>query len=211
MMTTTIYLIRHAKPDFSEKQDDIRPLSQEGLQDCQLINQFFEHRSVDHILSSPYKRAYETIVNLAKQKQLRIVCDERFRERQITNHWIKDFNSFARQQWQDFTYHLPNGEALEQVQQRMLAGLTATLQTYPNQSIVISSHGTAISTIIQYYYYDFDYHHFQQLKDLMPFILTITFEKEKPLNLSLYNLFTREEIIYPLTHQDSPLENPTDK
>ncbi|TWT14395.1 histidine phosphatase family protein [Streptococcus sp. sy010] len=200
-MNQTIYLVRHAQPDFTNK-DDSRSLSQKGLQDCQLIDKFFYHHKIDLILSSPYKRAYETVLSLAKQKRLEIICDERFRERKITNHWIEDFDDFSQKQWQDFSYRYSDGESLAQVQKRILAGLTETLHHSNAKTIVIGSHGTAISTVIKHYHPRFDYQYFQDIKNLMPFILKIKFEDKLASSLILYNLFTGEEISYLIKNQE---------
>ena len=105
-MKQTIYLIRHAEPNYNNHQDDERELTAEGLQDCQLLLDYFKDISIDRIYSSPFKRALQTIDELAKEKNLPIQIKENFRERKIDDVWIDDFNTFSQRQWQDFNYKL---------------------------------------------------------------------------------------------------------
>lgn len=67
-MKQTIYLIRHAEPNYNNHQYDERELTAEGLQDCQLLLDYFKDISIDRIYSSPFKRALQTIDELAKEK-----------------------------------------------------------------------------------------------------------------------------------------------
>ena len=45
-----------------------------------------------------------------------------------------------------------------------------------NENILIGTHGTALSTIINYYDKSFDYKSFNKIKDIMPLIVVIKFE-----------------------------------
>lgn len=191
-MTTTVYFVRHAEPNFSNHDDLSRELSIKGLQDSQLICQFFKEKSIDAIFSSPYKRAIDTIKSTAADHQLTIKEIDDFRERKIDSVWIEDFTAFAMFQWQDFSYKLSNGESLQEVQERNIAALEKLLEEHRNQVLLIGSHGTAISTVINYYQRQFSYEGFSKIKLLFPFILKMTFKDKKCLSIRLYNPFTGE-------------------
>lgn len=192
-MSTTVYLIRHCKPNFNNHDDVSRELSTEGLQHHQLIIDYFSDKTIDIILSSPYKRSIDTISPLAQSRQLSISRCYDFRERKIDNTWIEDFTAFSKQQWADFSYKLTDGESLREVQVRTISALKAILHENSEKTIVISSHGTAISTIINYYQNTFSYSDFKEIKQLMPFILKMTFDQQDCLSIELYNPFTNEK------------------
>ncbi|MXQ49430.1 histidine phosphatase family protein [Streptococcus pneumoniae] len=193
-MKQTIYLIRHAEPNYNNHQDDERELTAEGLQDCQLLLDYFKDITIDRIYSSPFKRALQTIDELAKEKNLPIQIKENFRERKIDDVWIGDFNTFSQRQWQDFNYKLAKGESLQEVQDRNIQQLQEILKEQET-SIIISSHGTAISTILNYYDYQFTFDNFQAIKQLMPFLATLSFENGKLQDFSIRNLFN-DQIVY---------------
>ncbi len=63
---TTVYFIRHAKPDYNNHDDMSRELSNKGLQYRKLVTGFLLDKHIDIILSSPYKRAVDTIAGFAE-------------------------------------------------------------------------------------------------------------------------------------------------
>ena len=193
-MKQTIYLIRHAEPNYNNHQDDERELTAKGLQDCQLLLDYFKDITIDRIYSSPFKRTLQTIDELAKEKSLPIQIKENFRERKIDDVWIDDFNTFSQRQWQDFNYKLAKGESLQEVQDRNIQQLQEILKEQET-SIIISSHGTAISTILNYYDHQFAFDNFQAIKQLMPFLATLLFENGKLQDFSIRNLFNNQ-IVY---------------
>ncbi|MGT2833016.1 histidine phosphatase family protein [Streptococcus halotolerans] len=190
-MKQTVYLVRHAEPNYNNHNDEDRELTPKGLQDCQLLLDYFNSITIDSIYSSPFKRAIQTITELAEEKKLLIQITENFKERKIDNIWIDDFNDFAKRQWQDFSYQLASGESLQQVQDRTIQELQKILDK-KEKTLLISSHGTAISTIINYYDKQFSFDNFQDIKKLMPFVATLIFKDGKIEDISITNLFTKQ-------------------
>ena len=173
---TTIYFVRHAQPNYDNHDDLTRELSPKGLADRCLVTQLLADVVVDAVLSSPYHRSAATVEPLALQRglPLRTVAD--FRERRIAGEWIADFTSFARAQWADFDYKLPEGESLREVQQRNVAALESVLAEFAGQTVVIGSHGTALSTIINRYAASFGFEDFQRIRSLMPWVVRLDFD-----------------------------------
>lgn len=178
-----IYFVRHAKPDFSVHDDLTRPLTDKGIIDSKNICEFLKEKSINKIYSSPYKRAIDTIKELAQNLNIKIEVVDDFRERKISNIWIEDFNKFSKSQWENFEYKLNDGESLNEVQSRNIKALHKILNENSNQNIVIGTHGTALSTMINYYDKTFDYLSFTKIKDIMPFIVCMEFEKTNVLNI----------------------------
>lgn len=156
-MRTTIYFVRHAEPNYKNHDDMSRELSPKGLEDRKLVTGFLRDKQIDAILSSPFKRAMDTVADLAEQIGVTIETVENFRERRVDSVWIEDFNSFCKAQWNDFEYKLSDGECLREVQNRNMAALNQVLENYAGKNVVVGSHGTALSTIINYYDKAFGY------------------------------------------------------
>lgn len=181
-MTTTLYFIRHAQPDLSIRDEQKRPLTPAGiLSSKELVNQFLP-KSIDAFYSSPYQRAVDTIKPLASAYNLEIIYLNDFRERAITDDWIEDFNHFTHQQWTDFNYKLPNGECLNEVQIRNISALQAILKHHLDQTIVIGTHGTALSTILNFYDPTFNHISFTNIKNKMPWVIQMEFEGDEFIN-----------------------------
>lgn len=187
---TTIYFIRHAEPNYNNHNDLSRELSPKGLKDRKLVTEYLKDKNIQVALSSPFKRAIDTIKDFTDGENLPIEIIDDFRERRVDSGWIEDFNAFAKAQWADFDYKLSDGECLREVQERNIAALKQVVKQYKDKNIIVGSHGTALSTIINFYRPDFGYEQFEEIRGLMPWIVLFEFEDEECKKIQQYNLFT---------------------
>lgn len=188
---TTIYFIRHAEPNYDNHDDMTRELSEKGLKDRALVTEFLRDKEIDAVLSSPFKRAVDTVGEFAKQQGMKIKVIDDFRERRIDSCWIEDFQGFCKKQWEDFSYKLSDGECLHEVQTRNIAALKDVLKRYEGKNLVVGSHGTALSTIINYYDKSFGHAQFEEIRGLMPWVVQFCFEGEECVAMRKYNVFER--------------------
>lgn len=189
--TTTIYFVRHAEPNYENHDDRTRELSPKGLEDRKLVTNFLSDKKIDAVLSSPYRRAVDTVSEFAKSQDLTIQIVEDFRERRIDSGWIADFLSFSRAQWADFDYKLSDGECLREVQERNIRALNRVLEEYQGKTVAVGSHGTALSTIVNYYDRRFGYQEFDKIRALMPWIVRFTFHGKNCVDIEQYDLFEK--------------------
>ena len=185
---TKVYFVRHAKPDFNVHDDLTRPLTGEGIRDSKKVTEFLLDKYITKVFSSPYRRAIDTIKDFAERAGLEITIVDDFRERKIDSVWIEDFDEFSKKQWGNFKYKLSDGENLMEVQNRNIAALQQILKNNIDGSIVIGTHGTALSTIINYYDKKFDYKEFQRIRYYMPFIVCITFDGQADVKIEEFLL-----------------------
>ncbi len=176
---TNIYFVRHCEPDFSIHEDLIRPLTQKGQEDSKKVEKVLKNKEIDAIYSSPYKRAIDTVRKLANTLNLEVKTKDDLRERTIADQWIDDFNEFVKCQWDDFEYKLSKGECLRQVQERNITALKEILNENKGKNVVIGTHGTALSTILNYYNKTFGYEEFNRIKSIMPWIIVMEFKGEE--------------------------------
>ncbi len=118
---------------------------------------------------------------------------DEFRERKITNGWIENFETYSKNQWLDFNYKFSDGESLKEVQDRNIRALNDILSNHENQTICIGTHGTSLSTIINYYHQSFGYDDFLEIESLMPWIVKCEFNQLKIRSIKSYPLFLNEE------------------
>ena len=178
-MVTKVYFIRHAKPDISIKDDIIRPLLPEGLEKSKELVKLFIEIKINNIYSSPYKRSIQTIEPIAKNKCKNIKIIDDLRERKISNNWINNFDEYSKNQWNDFSYKLMEGESLIEVQKRNINELDSILNENIGKNIIIGTHGTALSTIINYYDKTYNYENFMEIVNIMPYIIMLEFNNSK--------------------------------
>lgn len=189
---TTIYFVRHAEPNYDNHDDVNRELSAKGLADRRRVTEYLRDKDIDVVYSSPYKRAVDTVKDFADTIGMEIIKNAGFQERKIDGVWLDDFHSFARRQWEDFSYKMPAGECLLEVQERNIAALNELLDAYPNKNIVIGSHGTALSTIINFYQPEFGYEEFERIRTIMPWIVKFTFDGHQCIQIQEISVLEHE-------------------
>ena len=175
---TTVYFIRHAQSDRFTQDDRTRPLTAEGLADTKKITEVLSDKGITRIISSPYKRTIQTVTDLSEKLGLSIETNEDLRERNAGKWHGDNFKNFIKAQWEDFSYHILDGECLNEVQARNIKALQYYLDKYSGETIAVATHGTALSTIINNYYPGFNYDSFMRIIDYMPYIVKITFDKD---------------------------------
>lgn len=191
-MMTNVYFIRHAQPNYDNHDDMSRELSEKGLKDRALVTEFLQDKQIDAVLSSPFKRAVDTVGEFAEQQSFKVEIIEDFRERRIADCWVEDFRGFCKKQWEDFDYKMSDGECLREVQARNIEALKEALKKYAGKNVVVGSHGTALSTIINYYDNSFGHAQFEEIRGLMPWIVQFCFDGEECVQIRKYNVFTEK-------------------
>ena len=173
---TTVIFVRHAQSLHPWSDDRTRPLTPEGLRDRQIVLETLRDRRIGAFLSSPYKRSVDTVRPAAEFFGMKIRTDERFRERKSGF----DARGTLEKRWRDFSYAEEGGESLGAVQERNLAALSDALRTYRGKTVVIGTHGTALSTVLAFYRPDFGLDGFLRIVEWMPYIVEMTFDGEEP-------------------------------
>jgi len=172
----TIYFVRHATPDLRNKTEE-RTLSKKGMEDSKLVFNYLLDKDISLFVSSPYPRSVQTIEPLARFLGKEILLIDDFKERNV-GAWVEDFSSYSKAQWNDFNYKLSGGESLNEVQIRNINALIKLMKESKDNNICVGTHGTALSTIINYYDKPFTYNDFNKIKNLMPWIVVIRFDEE---------------------------------
>ena len=190
---TQIYFVRHAQPEHTWEDDRTRPLTDEGVKDSKMVLDFLKDKEIDVFYSSPYKRSFDTIADTAAFYGKQIITDERLREREKGidgNH-----HGMYEKRWADHDYHEENGESITMVQKRNIAALMEILRTNKGKRIVIGTHGTALSTILNYYHPEFGCKDFLRIIDWMPYIVELVFDGDKLLSIKEHCHIEKEFIL----------------
>lgn len=171
---TSIYLIRHAQPDHDWEDDRTRPLAEEAVEDNRKVTELLRNIKIDYCISSPYKRSVDTIRESAIEHNIKIVMEERFRERErgLDGNNLEMF----QRRWDDFDFHEDGGESLNMVRKRNIDAILETLHSHKDENVVIGTHGTALSTILNYFEPSYCCNDFLRIIDFMPYIIRLDFD-----------------------------------
>lgn len=171
---TRVYFVRHAQSDWRSGSDRERGLTAAGMEDRRVVLDFLRDKPVDAFYCSPYRRSLDTVREAAEHFGLPIRTDERLREREAVPGG--NCRELFRRRWADFDWHEPGGESLRSVQERNIAALTEILEQNRDRTLVVGTHGTALSTILNYYDPEYDCDSFLRIIDWMPFVVELDFD-----------------------------------
>jgi hypothetical protein len=174
---TKIYFVRHAQPEHAWEDDRTRPLTGEGKKDSAIVFEFLKDKHIDAFYSSPYKRSMDTIADSADFFGKDIITDEDLREREKGENGNNQ--GMFRKRWDDHDYHEEGGESIAMVQKRNMRALTEILRDNIDKEVVVGTHGTALSTILNFYDKSFGCDDFLRIIDRMPYVIELDFEGDK--------------------------------
>ncbi len=179
---TEVYFVRHAQSDNTVRDDRSRPLTDEGMNDTRSVAELLKSRNVGFIASSPYIRAIDTVGLYSLWTGLDVNIYEDLRERSAGGWHGDRFFDFIQKQWADFDYRIEGGECLREVQERNIRVLKKLLAEHDGENLAVITHGTALSTMLNYYYPRFDFESFRKIVNFMPFVIRLDFEGDTPVN-----------------------------
>ena len=145
-----LILVRHCA---AVGQSPEAGLSEEGrIQSSLLANELAGFFKVTRIISSPFRRAVESVEPLAEKFGLKIACDELLRERFFINTTL-NYNEWAvklKASFEDMSYKAcDEGESNSECQARAFELLQRLNATTPTDDVtVVVSHGNFIAMLL---------------------------------------------------------------
>lgn len=157
---TQLCLVRHGQTDWNlegryQGQSDV-PLNETGLAQAHVLAQKLQGQSFAAVYTSDLGRARETAEIIAASLQLPVTLEPRLREIN-QGEWEGQLVEIIKAHYAELWQHRaddparvrpPGGETIEEVAARVHAALDDIVLLYPNDSVLIASHGLALATVI---------------------------------------------------------------
>lgn len=148
-----IYLIRHCE---AEGQPPEAPLTEKGREQALALREFFSDKSIGRIISSPFKRAIQSIEPLAQSLQLEIETDNRLSERVLSSEILSDWLEKLSDTFDDLDLKFTGGESSREAMNR-IAGVVEAVFSSETGDTVIVTHGNLLSLLLKYFDSDFGF------------------------------------------------------
>ncbi|KMJ57440.1 phosphoglycerate mutase [Bacillus sp. LL01] len=178
---TNLYFVRHAHSIYTP--DELgRPLSEKGSRDAKRILDLIQPDTIDIVVSSPYKRAVQTVEGVADHFSKEIEIFEGLKERTLTTEPAEDFNHAITKVWEDFSFSWEGGESNIEAQNRGVEVIIHLLEKYTGKNVVIGSHGNLMVLIMNYFDKQYDFSFWESLD--MPDIFKVTFDGHELVGVS---------------------------
>ncbi|WP_144660246.1 histidine phosphatase family protein [Bacillus tropicus] len=173
---TTIYFVRHAHSTYTKEERE-RPLSEKGHLDAENVTNLLKDRHIDVVISSPYKRAIQTVQGIANTYDVSIQIEEDLRERLLSSESVTDFNDAVQKVWEDWDFAHEGGESNDVAQRRAVICLQNILKKYEDKNIVIGTHGNIMVLLMNYFDSKYDFQFWKTLH--MPDVYKLTFDNNR--------------------------------
>ncbi|MGE7884548.1 histidine phosphatase family protein [Bacillus sp. NPDC094077] len=172
---STIYFVRHAHSTYTKEERE-RPLSEKGHLDAEDVTRLLKDEHIDVVISSPYKRAIQTVQGVANIYNLSIQIEEDLRERLLSTEPVADFNVAMQNVWEDWTFAYEGGESNDVAQSRAVLCMQNILEKYKDKNIVIGTHGNIMVLLMNYFDRKYDFQFWKTLH--MPDVYKLTFDND---------------------------------
>lgn len=174
-LLTNLYLVRHAHSTYTP--DELgRPLSERGFTDANTVTELLKGESINHVISSPYKRAVQTVEGIANYENKEIELVEDFKERKLAEKPVEDFLVAITKVWEDYDFSWKGGESNNIAQKRGVNATLQVLENYPGKNVVIGTHGNIMVLIMNHFDRKYGFEFWKELA--MPDIYKLSFDEE---------------------------------
>lgn len=180
-MLTTLYFVRHAHSIYTPDERQ-RPLSDKGLLDADKTTKLLHAEKIDYVISSPYKRAIQTIEGIAKYIGKEIMIEDGFRERKLSEGPVEDFEWAVKKVWDVPSFSWEGGESNQTAQTRGMHATFQILNRFEGKRIVIGTHGNIMVLIMNFFEKKYNFEFWKELS--MPDIYKLEFDKEKLISVN---------------------------
>jgi 2,3-bisphosphoglycerate-dependent phosphoglycerate mutase len=155
----TLFLVRHCK---AAGQEPDAPLTAEGLSQALSLAASLADLQIERVISSPYRRAIQSIEPLAAQIAVDIEIDERLVERVLCPEPVTNWQSHLERSFHDMDYALEDGESSHQAMQRAVAVLDEA-HTHSAQTVLLVIHGNLMTLFLKHFDDSFGFSAWQEL------------------------------------------------
>jgi 2,3-bisphosphoglycerate-dependent phosphoglycerate mutase len=172
-----IYMIRHCE---AEGQEPEASLTDKGIQQAIDLAAFFEKRKVDRIISSPFKRAIQTIQPLANERDVDIEMNHQLSERVLSTRNMPDWHEKLRETYENLDLTYEGGESSREAVNRIIEVVDEVLKSDAVNTIIVT-HGGLLSLLLNHFDKNFGFEQWAALSNPDVYLLTsvnqITFER----------------------------------
>jgi 2,3-bisphosphoglycerate-dependent phosphoglycerate mutase len=150
MSKTRLFLVRHAVAEPSPQVAEAAwPLSPAGHNQAKGLADALHGEPIGEIWSSPYQRAFDTVVPLADRLACQPQVHAGLRERRWADAWLDDFAPHLERSFREPDFKLPGGESSRDALRRFDAALIEIACAAQSEHVVVGTHGNVLSLFLR--------------------------------------------------------------
>lgn len=143
----TLYVVRHCE---AEGQEADAPLTPEGAAQSHNLAVSLATVNIERIISSPYRRATQSIEPLARRLNLQVELDMRLVERVLCSGSRPDWQERLHDSFLDLDLSWEGGESSRTAMQRAVA-VVADIQRHSAGNTLLVTHGNLMALLLKHF------------------------------------------------------------
>jgi 2,3-bisphosphoglycerate-dependent phosphoglycerate mutase len=171
-MSQVFYLVRHCQ---ATGQEPDAPLTDIGQQQAIALAGWLSEVPIGRIISSPFVRAYRSIVPLSEQLGLTIEVDDRLVERVLSLVPLDNWRERLAETFIDLDLSFEGGESSRTAMMRGISVVNQAMQ-HPTNPVVIVTHGNLMTLILKYFNEQISYAEWENLQNPDVYCIQISSE-----------------------------------
>lgn len=171
-MNQILYLVRHCQ---ATGQEPDAPLTELGKQQAISLADRFRKVPIGRIISSPFTRAYQSVMPLSERLGLTVEVDERLIERVLSPVPLDNWRKRLAETFVDLDLSFEGGESSRIAMTRGVAAVHQAIQETTN-SVIIVTHGNLMTLILKYFDEQIGYAEWEKLQN--PDVYRVNFSSE---------------------------------
>lgn len=164
-----VYVIRHCK---AEGQPSESSLTDEGFKQANELATRFEKGEIERIISSPYKRAIQTIQPLAEQLNVEIEMSPQLEERVLSVVPLIDWKEKLKKTFDNPSLKFKGGESSEEATNRIVKVVESVCDSDLGNTIIVT-HGNLMALLLNHYNKQFGFNEWEKLSNPDMYLLTL--------------------------------------
>ncbi|EMA6342321.1 histidine phosphatase family protein [Bacillus cytotoxicus] len=167
-----LIVIRHCS---ATGQNRDATLTIEGEKQSSALAEFLmtSRLQIDSIISSPFKRAIQSITPFASLANLQIEQDERLAERILSNRPMEDWLQKLEYTFTNIDIAFLGGESTKQAMERVASLIKHVLEK-EHQVTILVTHGNLLTLILKYFHHQIGFQEWKNISNPDVYEITIS-------------------------------------
>ncbi|MCT8137303.1 histidine phosphatase family protein [Anaerobacillus sp. CMMVII] len=162
-----IYLVRHCTADGQPPEAN---LTEDGYSQAESLVEFFKNREIDRIISSPFRRAIQSIKPFGENKNIQVEIDDRLAERILSSENLDNWQSKLEATYVDLDLKFTGGESSKEAMTRILSAVEEVFQGDEENTIIVT-HGNLMSLLLNHFDQGFGFHQWKEITNPDVFLI----------------------------------------
>ena len=171
-MNQVLYLVRHCQ---ATGQEPDAPLTEIGHQQAIALADRLAEVPIGRIISSPFVRAYQSIIPLSERLGLAVEVDERLIERVLSPVPLDNWRERLAETFVDLDLSFQGGESSRIAMMRGVAAVNLVLEQTTEPTVLVT-HGNLMTLILKHFDAQIGYAVWDNLQN--PDVYCVTFNSE---------------------------------